>query len=73
MVKVGQKVRFDPSVELEGTGANTNKGNKVTGIVAFVNDQNGWFSVEYIMNGVKLRASFRFGDIDEGAVILCGK
>ena len=73
MINVGQKVRFDPSILLEGTGAKANKGTKVTATVAFVNKQNGWFSAEYIMNGVKQRATFWFDDIGEGAVILCGK
>lgn len=71
MIDVGQKVRFDPFANLEGPGSRDNKGKMVTGTVAFVNAQDGWFSVVYIANGVNLRTSFWPLDVDEGTVILC--
>ena len=70
MIKVGQKVRFDPFEYLTGFGASDNRGNYVIGTVVMVNEQNQWFSVEY--ENPKMRASFKFCDIGE-AVTVCGK
>lgn len=69
MIKVGQKVTFDPFAEITGFGANDNRGNIVTGTVVFVNYKNEWFSVVY--GKPELRASFRFDEIGK-AVNVCG-
>ena len=69
MIKVGQKVRFDPFEYLTGFGASDNRGNIVTGTIVMVNNPHGWFSVEY--GDPKMRASFKFCDIGE-AVTVCG-
>lgn len=68
MVKVGQKVRFDPCSHLDGFCAEVVKGNEVTGTIVMVNYKHGWFSVEY--GDPKARTSFNFVDIgDEVSVI----
>lgn len=69
MIKVGQKVRFDPFKELKGFGAEDNRGKMVTGTVVMVNYEHKWFSVEY--GDPKMRTSFKFCDI--GSVVkVCG-
>lgn len=70
MIKVGQKVRFDPFEYLTGFGASDNRGSYVIGTVVMVNEQNQWFSVEY--GTPKQRTSFKFCDIGS-VVTVCGK
>lgn len=70
MIKLGQKVRFDPFEYLTGFGISSNRGSHVVGTVVMVNEQNQWFSVEY--GDPKVRTSFKFCDIGE-AVTVCGK
>ena len=65
MIKVGQKVRFDPFDTCTGFGAEEVRGNLVTGTVVFVNVPHKWFSVEY--GNPKAIASFKFCDI--GSVV----
>lgn len=69
MIKVGQKVTFDPFAEITGFGSNDNRGNIVTGTVVMVNYKNEWFSVAY--GKPELRASFRLDEIGK-AVTVCG-
>lgn len=69
MVKVGQKVRFDPYGHIDGFGCTDIRGNEVTGTIVMVNYKHGWFSVEY--GEPKQRISFNFVDIGE-AVTVCG-
>lgn len=68
MVKVGQKVRFDPFEYLTGFGASDNRGSYVVGTVVMVNEQNQWFSVEY--GDPRMRTSFKFCDIAKGVDII---
>lgn len=63
MVKVGQKVRFDPLYYIIGYGAEVVRGNLVTGTVVMVNEPHHWFSVEY--GDSKQRTSFQFADIGQ--------
>lgn len=70
MIKVGQKVRFDPFAEVTGFGSNDNRGNYVTGTVVLVNYKNEWFSVIY--GSPEQRTSFKFSDIGDG-VTICGR
>lgn len=67
MVKVGQKVRFDPLCCVTGFSAEAVRGNLVTGTVVYVNELHNWFSVEY--GNPKQRASFKFCDIGQGVKI----
>ena len=69
MIRVGQKVRFDPFSEMKGVGAEDNRGNYVTGIVVAVYERHNWFSVEY--GNPKTRTSFKFCDIGN-VVKFCG-
>jgi len=66
-VEVGQKVRFDPFIYLQGQLGDFLRGNDVTGTIVYVNYPHGWFSVEY----GKQRTSFNFVDIGR-TVTICG-
>lgn len=70
MVKVGQKVRFDPFIHVGGMFAETIRGEEVTGTVVMVNYKHGWFSAVY--GDPEQRTSFNFTDIGK-AVTVCGK
>jgi hypothetical protein len=70
MVKVGQKVRFDPLDFITGMGSEAVRGNQVTGTVVMVHEDHKWFSVEY--GNPKTRTSFKFCDIGQ-AVKVIGK
>lgn len=61
MIKVGQKVRFDPFAEITGFDSKNYRGNPVTGTAVMVNVPHKWFSVEY--GNPKARTSFKFCDI----------
>lgn len=69
MIKVGQKVRFDPFKDITGFSSNDCRGKTVVGTVVMVNVPHKWFSVEY--GNPKMRASFKFCDIGQ-AVTVCG-
>ena len=60
MIKVGQKVRFDPFECLSGAGSEGIR-RKVSGTVDLVNSKHRWFSVIY--DEGKSRISFCFADI----------
>ena len=68
MIKVGQKVRFDPFDFIVGYGAEVIRGNHVTGTVVMVNEPHKWFSVEY--GDPKARISFKFCDIGQRVKIV---
>jgi hypothetical protein len=68
MVRVGQKVEFDPAAYVTGHGATEERGKIVTGVVVYVNTLQKWFSVEYSEH--KLRTSFKFCDIGEKVQIV---
>lgn len=68
-VELGQKVRFDPYIEVKGFASELNRGNTVTGTVVYINAAHKWFSVLWGDN--KLRASFGFFDIGK-EVRICG-
>lgn len=68
MVKVGQKVRFDPLDYIAGMGAEAVRGTMVTGTVVMVNVPHKWFSVEY--GEPKQRTSFKFCDIGQEVTII---
>lgn len=62
MIKVGQKVSFDPFKGINTYGF-TSQRRKVTGTVAEVHEDHHWFGVEYEIDGVKQRTSFNFADV----------
>lgn len=59
MIKVGQKVTFDPFAEITGFSSDLNRGKTATGTVVYVNEPHQWFSVKY---GGQ-RASFKFSQV----------
>ena len=68
MIKVGQKVQFDPFRELKGFDVGCLR-KTVTGTVVMVNEPHRWFSVEY--GNPKMLTSFKFCEI--GSVVkVCG-
>lgn len=68
MIKVGQKVKFNPFKGLHSVGDISSTEN-TEGVVKFVHERNRWFSVEY-GDDVKLRISYNFNDIGKD-VRLC--
>lgn len=67
-IKVGQKVYFDPFLEITGFSSELNRGKKVVGTVVMVNYPHQWFSVEY--GDPKQRTSFKFSQIGTEVNIL---
>lgn len=68
MIKVGQKVQFDPFTEIKGFDVKCLR-KTVTGTVVMVNEPHQWFSVEY--GNPKMLTSFKFCEI--GSVVnVCG-
>lgn len=68
MIKIGQRVRFDPFACL--TAFETVEEKKTTtGRVVMVNEKHGWFSVEYQLGGT-FRISFMISQIGK-AVKFC--
>lgn len=68
MVKVGQKVRFDPLDYISVMGSLEVRGTIVTGTVVGVYKKHKWFSVEY--GEPKQRTSFKFCDIGQEVTII---
>lgn len=67
MIKIGQKVKFDPLRDINIVGARDRldgKLNKVVGTITYINAPHRWFSVEYgdKKKGYHLRTSFKFDD-----------
>ena len=65
MVKVGQKVRFNPFLTSKDSVEQIRV--NVTGTVVYVNARHYWFSVEY---GNNQRTSFKLTEIGQN-VFLC--
>lgn len=68
MIKIGQKVKFNPFKGMQSMNT-VGLPTEVVGNVKYVNAKHRWFSVEY-GDDVKLRISFNFNDIGN-AVKLC--
>jgi hypothetical protein len=62
MIKVGQKVRFDPWSSLNITGINDVRG-VVVGTIVEVYYEHRYFRTEYTVNNVKYHMSFKFNDV----------
>lgn len=67
MIKIGQKVKFDPLRDISIMGVldrRTAKFDKVVGTITYINVPHRWFSVEYgdKKKGYHLRTSFKFDD-----------
>lgn len=68
MIKVGQKVRYDPFAEEFGMGICDCR-QEVTGTVKYINKKHHWFSV--VDDNSKLRTSYHFCHIGRD-VKVCG-
>jgi hypothetical protein len=65
MVKIGQKVKFDPYKGIHVAGAFPVHAT-LTGTVIEIFKDHGWFSVEYEdPEGKKRRTSFKFQDVGD--------
>ena len=64
MIKVGQKVSFDPFIGVRCAGMSYIS-YPVIGTVSYVNTKHKWFSVEYDLEGTKQRASFKFSELGD--------
>lgn len=73
MVKVGQRVRFKPLFDAPAAIEVRYFQNIITEGTVVAISEHGWFLVEYDANGTTLRTTFRFDDIAEGKVRVCGK
>ena len=62
MIKLGQKVRFDPHHGQHSYGFTECKGD-VIGTVVYVHPEHRYFTAEYEAGGEKFRLSFNFNDL----------
>lgn len=62
MIKVGQRVQFDPFKGIRVTGM-ADLQETFEGIVHFVHPTHQWFNVEYVDNAGKRLIGFKFDDI----------
>lgn len=55
-MQIGDKIKFIPDLH-----HGWNYDNKVfTGEVVYINERHNWFTLEYIVNGVRIRESYKF-------------
>jgi hypothetical protein len=64
MIKVGQKVRFNPFSGVRQYGLGSAQ-DIVDGIVNYVHPTNGWFNVRYNNGDGTQLLGFRFDDINK--------
>ena len=65
VVKIGDKVRFNPFQGITISGFGSSPKSFVTGKVVEVHADHNWFSVEYILGDGTQRTSFLFADIGD--------
>ena len=63
VIKVGQKVKFDPFESLSGFASKDNRGKNAIGTVVFVNKAHKWFLIEHECRRAKIRQAFKFSQI----------
>lgn len=68
MIKVGQKVRYDPLADIKGFALSDFR-TESTGTVVYINEKHRWFSV--VNDESRLRTSFHFCQIGRD-VKVCG-
>lgn len=69
MIKVGQKVKFDPFSDVLGVGIRDLRGNYVFGTVVYVHRRHRWFLVEYGKGENQLRTAFSYWHIGNGVKV----
>lgn len=62
MIKIGQKVKFDPWRGVHTT-LGAHDGEEVEGTVIYVNSGHHWCEVEYKLGNGEFKTSFNFCDI----------
>lgn len=65
MIKLGQKVRYDPLDSISALNVCEVR-TRVIGTVVYINERRGWFCAEY----QGLRTTFRFTDIGKSVRII---
>lgn len=63
MLRIGQKVKFDPFDSLTGFSSKDNRGKDATGTVIYINRPHKWFLVEHSTRRAKVRQAFKFSQI----------
>lgn len=71
MIKVGQKVKFNPFDGLHMTGF-TDINKKFKGVVKFVHPTHRYFTVEYDNGAGLQKISYRFDDIGKYVKLING-
>ena len=69
MIKVGQKVEFNPFEGMRAYGA-TAIDVDVTGKVIYINEPHNWFEVEYKSLEGKQKTSFKFDEIGKAVRLI---
>ena len=72
MQLIGKKATFIPSCMTEkksGNPVDWCRDVNVTGVIDYVNEDHGWFSVRYDAGGTVQRESFLFYDIDRKVTV----
>lgn len=64
MIRVGQKVQFDPYAEMHSY-ATASLHSTVTGKVIYVHPTHRYFTAEYDVGDSKFKISFNFKDLHE--------
>ena len=62
MIKLGQKVRFNPYEDMRGYGVGLIRGD-LTGTVILVHPSHRYFIAEYGDGEAKFKTSFKFNDV----------
>ena len=71
MIKLRQKVRFDPFKGIRSYGVSVGE-VEVEGTVVYINFAHRWFEVEYPTADGKVKTSFKFDDIGDLVTIVKG-
>lgn len=62
MLKLGQKVKFDPWKGQHSVGINVPAG-EIDGTIVCIHPSHHWFTVEYRTNNHKFRTSYHFCEV----------
>lgn len=60
---LGKRATFMPDYSVSNKGTSYDYVRPVTGFVVYVNEEHQYFTVEYGIEGQKVRESFKFSDI----------
>ena len=69
MIKIGQKVRFNPYKDLHIQGAGGIE-DEVIGVVNYIHPTNGWFNVKYDGGDGPRLLGFRYDDVGKNVKIV---